>query len=450
MLRLPIGPTCYTIRALMSTQSQPAIRLHAVSKRFAFSPDAPQSVLESIISVFSRFSRRRPRVAHDLWAVRDVTFDILPGQCVGIIGRNGSGKSTLLKLIARIVQPTSGEIEVRGRVSALLELGAGFHPDLTGRENIFLNASVLGLERRETEDLFDDIVAFSELGDFINMPVKHYSSGMYMRLGFSVAIHVRPDVLIIDEILAVGDQSFQAKCLDRIMEMKREGVTILFISHELGNVAHLCSHVVWLDHGRVRLVGPTEHVLAAYRDFLFKRAGDQLSTENEMGGFRRWGTQQIQISDVRMRNERGEEATIYRTGDSLTIELDYVAHEPIDEPEFGLALHRHDGMHITGPNTRVGGLKLGVVEGPGTIRYTIHRLPLLPGRYQLTAAVHDSVEPIAYDYQEEAHSFRVVEGGTHETEGAIVLDANWEWDGHAAPVLAMGDDLPAEPVLLGP
>ena len=436
----------------MSTQSQPAIRLHAVSKRFAFTPDAPQSVLETIISIFSR--RRRPNTTQDLWAVRDVTFDILPGQCVGIIGRNGSGKSTLLKLIARIVQPTTGEIEVRGRVSALLELGAGFHPDLTGRENIFLNASVLGLDRRETETLYEDIVAFSELGEFIDMPVKHYSSGMYMRLGFSVAIHVRPDVLIIDGILAVGDQSFQAKCLDRIMEMKRAGVTILFISHDLSSVAHLCSHVVWLDHGRVRLVGTAEHALAGYRDYLFQRVGDQLNTENEMGGFRRWGTQQIQISDVRMLNEQGQETTIYRTGDELTIELDYVAHEPIDEPEFGLALHRHDGMHITGPNTRVGGLKLGVVEGPGTIRYTIHRLPLLPGRYQLTAAVHDSVESIAYDFQEEAHSFRVVEGGTEETEGAIVLDATWERADPVTPPTAMAvgvaDKLLAEPVLLRP
>ncbi len=429
----------------MSTQSQPAIRLHAVSKRFAFTPDAPQSVLETIISVASR----RPRITHDLWAVRDVTFDILPGQCMGIIGRNGSGKSTLLKLIARIVQPTSGEIEVRGRVSALLELGAGFHPDLTGRENIFLNASVLGLERRETETLFDDIVAFSELGDFINMPVKHYSSGMYMRLGFSVAIHVRPDVLIIDEILAVGDQSFQAKCLERIMEMKRAGLTILFISHDLSSVAHLCSHVVWLDHGQMRLVGTTDHVLAAYRGYMFERDSDQLNTENEIGGFRRWGTQQIQISDVRMINERGEVATIYRTGDSLTIELSYVAHEPIEEPEFGLALYRHDGLHITGPNTRVGGLKLGVIEGPGTIRYTIRHLPLLPGRYQLTVAVHDSVEPIAYDYQEEAYSFRVVEGGTEETEGAIALDAVWEWDAHTAPVVAVGDDRTAETVRPG-
>ena len=407
----------------MTTQSQPAIRLQKVSKRFAFTPDTPQSVLETLISVF----RRRDSKPHDLWAVRDVSFEIQKGQCVGIIGRNGSGKSSLLKLIARILQPSSGEIMVRGRISALLELGAGFHLDLTGRENIFLNASVLGLTQEETEALYDDIVAFSELDQFIDMPVKHYSSGMYMRLGFSVAIHVRPDILIVDEILAVGDQNFQAKCVERIMEMKREGVTILFISHDLSTMATLCSEVVWMDQGRVKMVGPTEQVLAYYREHLFQRAGEQLNFENELGSFRRWGTRQIEITGVRLLDGAGNETTLVRTGDPLCIEMGYVAHEPIAEPEFGLALHRQDGLHINGPNTRVGGLELGVVEGPGVVRYAIERLPLLPARYQVTAAVHDSKRPIAYDFHQEAYSFRVVEGGTSEKEGVMALDAHWEW-----------------------
>ncbi|HMT20013.1 MAG TPA: ABC transporter ATP-binding protein [Promineifilum sp.] len=408
----------------MSTQSQPAIRLQNVSKRFAFTPDMPQSVLETAIDVFSR---RRRHSSQALWAVHDVSFEIMPGQCVGIVGRNGSGKSTLLKLIARIIQPTSGEILVSGRVSALLELGAGFHPDLTGRENIYLNASVLGLSRDETETLFADIVDFSELGEFIDMPVKHYSSGMYMRLGFSVAIHVRPDILIVDEILAVGDQNFQTKCMDRIMEMKRNGVTILFISHDLTNVAHLCSDVVWLDHGVVRMVGPTDHVLAHYRSHLFNRADEQMSAANDFGSFRRWGTMQIEITDVRLLNGTDEPTTIFRTGDALTVEIAYTAHEPIEEPEFGLALHRQDGVHVSGPNTRAAGLRLGVVAGSGRVRYAVPRLPLLPGRYNLTVAVHDSVDPIAYDYHEEAYSFRVVEGGTDEKEGLLALDASWAY-----------------------
>jgi len=407
----------------MSTQSQPAIRLQKVSKRFAFTPDTPQSVLESLIA----FATRRRAKSQDLWAVRDVTFDIQPGQCMGIIGRNGSGKSSLLKLIARIIQPTTGQIEVRGRVSALLELGAGFHQDLTGRENIYLNASVLGLNRPQTEALFDEIVAFSELGRFIDMPVKHYSSGMYMRLGFSVAIHVRPDILIVDEILAVGDQSFQAKCIDRIMEMKRAGVTILFISHDLSTIGNLCSDVIWLERGRVIEIGPTDHVLAQYRDHLFQRVGEQLNVENDAGGFRRWGTRQIEITGVRLLDEEGQEATIFHTGDRLCVEIAYDAHEPVTAPEFGLALYRHDGLHITGPNTRAGGLTMGVVEGPGVVRYAIERLPFLPGRYQLSAAIHDSTRPLAYDFHEEAYAFRVIEGGTTEREGLLALDAVWEW-----------------------
>ena len=407
----------------MSMQSQPAIRLRSVSKRFTFTRDTPRSVLEWLIALFSR----RHKEAKDLWAVRDVSFDVMPGQCVGIVGRNGSGKSTLLKLIARIIQPTSGEIMVRGRISALLELGAGFHPDLTGRENIYLNASVLGLGREETTELFDEIVEFSELGDFIDMSVKHYSSGMYMRLGFSVAIHVRPDILIVDEILAVGDQSFQAKCLDRIMEMKRNGTTILFISHDMDSVGHLCSDVVWLDRGEVRMVGLTEHVLAHYSDSVFQQVGDRLAAANEASEFQRWGTQQIQITDVRLVNEAGGEATVFGTGDFLAVEIYYIAHEPIDEPEFRLAIHTLDGIHIAGSNTRTGEMAFGVVEGEGVVRYDILRLPLVAGRYQISVSAHHSVEPVTYDYHEAAYSFQVTDDGVEQKEGLINLDATWEW-----------------------
>lgn len=420
----------------MSEQSQPAIRLDHVSKRFAFTPDRPQSVQESFISVFSR--KKAP--TEDLWAVRDVSFEVQAGECVGIVGRNGSGKSTVLKLIARILQPTEGEILVRGRVSALLELGAGFHQDLTGRENIFLNASLLGMEQEETAQLYEEIVEFSELGDFINMPVKHYSSGMYMRLGFSVAIHLRPDILIVDEILAVGDETFQAKCIDRIMEMKRDGVTILFISHGLATISQLCTRVIWLDKGSVALSGPTDYVLEHYRDHLFNRVGEQLAAVNRAAGYRRWGTRQIEIKSVRFLNATGDAATVFRTGDPMTVEIHYVAHEPIEEPEFGLAIFRHDGLHVNGPNTRVAGLSVGVVNGPGLVRYVIQRLPLLPARYQVSAAVHDSERPLAYDFHEEAFGFRVVKGDTDETEGVVALDAEWTWE----PMVPDAQEMPAE------
>lgn len=405
-------------------QRLPAIQLQDVGKRFAFTPDTPQSVLESLISVVGR---RRTSKPQNLWAVRHVTFDVMPGQCVGIIGRNGSGKSTLLKIIARILQPSEGEVTVRGRVSALLELGAGFHQDLTGRENIYLNASVLGLDQEEIDRHFDSIVAFSELGEFIDMPVKHYSSGMYMRLGFSVAIHVDPDILIIDEILAVGDQSFQAKCIDRIMEMKRRGVTILIISHDLTTVRKLASHLIWMEKGEMRLSGPTETVSEQYKDHMFQAVAGQIRKDNESRTFRRWGTRQIEITGVRLMDGDGVETTVIRTGAPLTIEIAYHAHEPIEDPEFGLAIYRQDGLHVNGPNTQTGGLSLGVVEGPGVVRYQVTSLPLLPAGYQITAAIHDSERPIAYDYHEQAYGFRVIDGRPREKSGLVGLDATWTW-----------------------
>lgn len=407
----------------MSAQKQPVIRLRNVSKRFSFTPDSPQSVLETLISVFSR--RRAPK--KELWAVQDVSFDVLSGQAIGIIGRNGSGKSTLLKLIARIIQPTRGEISVHGRVSALLELGAGFHPDLTGRENIFLNASILGLTQDETESMYGDIVNFSELGDFINMPVKHYSSGMYMRLGFSVAIHVKPDILIVDEILAVGDQTFQAKCVDRILDMKQAGVTIVFISHNTATLGILCSDLIWLDQGRVRMTGPTEQVLEQYRETIFRQVGEQISRQNDLGNFRRWGSREIEITGVRFLNGSGGESTIFKTNEPMVVEINYFAHKPVMEPEFGLAIFRQDGLHVNGPNTRTGGMRFGRIEGEGIVTYRIESLPLLPASYRLTAAVHDSLRPVAYDYHEQAYAFRVLEGGTQESDGIVAFPASWSW-----------------------
>ncbi len=408
----------------MSQEAQPVISFRNVSKRFTFADEKPQSVLETVISVYSRRSRHHKR---DLWAVRDLTFDVYPGQSLGIVGRNGSGKSTVLKLIARILRPTTGQILVRGRLSALLELGAGFHPDLTGRENIALNASVLGLTQEDVENSFDDIVEFSELGDFIDMPVKHYSSGMYMRLGFSVAIHVDPTVLIVDEILAVGDQAFQAKCIDRIHEMKRQGVTIILISHNLGIVRRLCSHLIWLEHGAMRASGPTEEVANLYKDYSNDTIGQQLATDSKQTSFRRWGNQDIEITAVRILDATGEEQSLFKTGDEMIIEMAYSAHKPTREPEFGLAIFWQDSVQINGPNSQQAGLDTGIVEGSGIVRYHIKRLPLLPARYQVTAAIHDRWLTVAYDFHERAYSFRVVAGGSKEVDGLLEIPAAWDW-----------------------
>lgn len=407
----------------MSSNAQPAISFNNVSKRFTYSREQPQSIQETVISVFGR-RKRQPK--KDLWAVNDLSFDLMPGQSLGIIGRNGSGKSTVLKLVARILRPTSGQVAVRGRVSALLELGAGFHPDLTGRENIALNASVLGLSQQDVAQNYDAIVEFSELGDFIDMPVKHYSSGMYMRLGFSVAIHVDPDILIIDEILAVGDQAFQTKCIDRIHELHQAGVSIIFISHNLSIVQRMCSRLIWLENGHMRAIGPTEEVANQYKYQSDTTVGRQLASENETRTFNRFGSGEIEITGVKILDAEGIEQSYYQTGDEMTIEIAYMAHKPIPKPEFGLAIFRQDGLQVNGPNSQFAGLETNTIEGAGTVRYHIEHLPLLPALYQVTAAIHNTQLTQAYDYHEMAYSFRVVTGGTKETDGLLALPATWE------------------------
>ncbi len=394
-----------------------------MSKRFFYNEKNPQSFLESIISFFSLGKKQSKESESDrsLYTLRDVSFDVMPGQGFGIIGRNGSGKSTTLKMVARILQPNEGEIEVNGRVSALLELGAGFHPDLTGRENIYLNGSVLGLQEEEVEALFDDIVAFSELEDFLDMQVKYYSSGMYMRLGFSVAIHVQPDILIVDEILAVGDQAFQKKCLKKITELKKNGTTILMVSHNINQLQTVCNELIWIEKGEMVARGHVEDVIAQYVADSYQNRGEEKNKS-----FVRSGDGVIELTAVRILNDLGEEQEEFETGESLTIEMAYHSSEPIPNPEFGLAIYREDGLHVNGPNTNFSGLDLGIVEGDGIIRYCINDLPLLPAKYLITTAVHDSRFPRCYDMHQEAYSFRIVPGGTKEIYGLVELNASWE------------------------
>jgi len=237
-----------------------AISFDDVSKRFVLRHERAYTVLESVIGLVKPARRR----TEEFWALRDVSFEIVAGETFGIIGPNGAGKSTVLKLMARILEPTSGEVTVRGRISPLLELGAGFHPELTGRENVYLNAALFGVSQAEAQERYDQIVEFSELRDFIDAPLKHYSSGMYMRLGFAVAANIIPDVLLVDEVLAVGDEAFQKKCLSKIEEFRREGRTIVFVSHDLPTVLKLCDRALWLDHGRTRAMGPTADVVERY------------------------------------------------------------------------------------------------------------------------------------------------------------------------------------------
>lgn len=410
--------------------SQPAIRFENVSKRFVFTPDKPHTLLDSLITAVSR---RNQTAEQELWAVRNVSFDVYPGDSLGIVGRNGSGKSTMLKLAARILQPTDGRVWTRGRLSALLELGAGFHPDLTGRENIYLNGSVLGLNKKTIQRHFDSVVDFSGLAEFIDMPVKHYSSGMYMRLGFSVAVHVEPDILIVDEILAVGDQAFQDKCVQKIYELQRAGVTIILVSHNLDTIRTLCSHLIWVEHGAVRMTGRSEEVIGPYLDHYRDRLNLTLDNSNGSKGFLRWGTGEIKITHFRLLNAAGREQTTFKSGDAITAEFTYEAREPIPEPEFGLAIFREDGLHVSGPNSQVGGLSLPLVEGRGVIRCRIDPLPLVPATYQVTAAIYDKLGTHPYDHHDKAYLLRVIPQGAEQRPGVVELPAEWEWQATAEP-----------------
>ncbi len=387
--------------------TQPAIRFENVSKKFVIHHERPRSFQEVAIGVFRDAGRRE-----ELWAVRDVSFTVDRGEALGLIGPNGSGKSTVLKLISRIL--------------ALLELGAGFHPDLTGRENIYLNGSILGLSRREMDAHFDDIVRFSELERFIDMPVKHYSSGMAMRLGFAVAIHVEPEVLLIDEVLAVGDESFQMKCLDKISELRSQNVTIIFVSHSLDAVRELCDRALWLENGEMRHLGPTEQVIDLYRDSVTAKEEERLAAQHGEGAGERWGSGEVEIIDVRFRDVMGNERHVFRTGEPLVACIRYRAHRRIDNPVFGVAIYRSDGVHVNGPNTKQAGYPIDYVEGEGEIHYFIEALPLLEGTYQFSATCYDHTCTHPYDHHHRMYTFRVQRGEINEEFGVFYIPSRWE------------------------
>lgn len=398
-----------------------AIRFEQVSKKFTLHRERPHSFQELTLHLFRRGHSSR----EEFWALQDVGFAIEQGETVGLIGPNGAGKSTVLKLVSRIIEPTSGRIAVNGRVGALLELGVGFHPDLSGRENVYLNGSILGLSRAGIRQRMEEIVAFAELEHFIGVPVKHYSSGMYVRLGFSVAVHTDPEILLIDEVLAVGDAAFQRKCLDRISHLRQQGVTVLFVSHSAETVRALCSRVLWLDNGHLVADGSAEVVVARYLDH---------SWDAERGGLKpiagddhRWGSGTVRIVRVRLLNGSGQEKQLFQVGEPLTVEMHYQAERRVERPVFGLAIHRGDGTHITGPNTQFAGYQIPHIEGEGTIKYTIPSSPLLEGTYYLSVAVHDWEDTQMFDYHDRLYPFWVLPS-QGERYGIVTLRGQWLWD----------------------
>ena len=401
-----------------------------VSKRFRLYHEKYSSLKERMLHL-----GRTPY--EDFWALRDIEIEIEEGETWGLLGHNGSGKSTLLKCINGILQPTTGRIEVRGRLAALLELGAGFHPDLTGRENVFLNASLLGMPRREIERRFDEIVDFAELGQFIDNQVKFYSSGMYMRLGFAVAVNADPDILLVDEVLAVGDESFQRKCLDRVRLFQREGRTIVFVTHAPDLVRQICDKAVVLDHGREVASGTPGEAIRSFREHLL-RAGDRLELAQELAAVLdedgAADAQEDLSPQERKRNFRARITHVccehpgtsphLMPGEALTIRIAYEATERIEDPNFGYAIYDIEGNLLSGNNTRILGTRIPFIDGAGEIVFSFREIPLLDGTYFLTLAITSQDEHTVYDWQEQRHEFEVLNPG--RAQGMMHLPATVE------------------------
>jgi ABC-type polysaccharide/polyol phosphate transport system ATPase subunit len=365
------------------------LRFDRVSKKYRI-PKAPR--IKAGRNLFARRLQNLLERNADFWALRDVSFEVSRGETLGIIGPNGAGKSTLLKLLSKITAPTSGEITINGRLSALIEVGSGFHPELTGRENIYLNASILGMKRREIAEKIDSIIDFAGVREFIDAPVKRYSSGMYVRLGFSIAAHLDPDVLLLDEVLAVGDASFQVKCLQRLSELRQRETTILFISHDLAAVERLCDRALLLDGGQILLSGTPREVIAHYRRALYTDA----PTEQMNRGYER---KPVEITKLYFYDSQGQETTSFFTGRPFTACVEYTAHERVADAAFEVFCYSHDGAYIHCQlTTAQSGERIDLEQGDGTVEMYCAELGLQPGVYTIGAAVKQRPASASIDW----------------------------------------------------
>jgi ABC-type polysaccharide/polyol phosphate transport system ATPase subunit len=391
----------------MPSTNDAVIQVEDVSKRFRLYQQRNQSLKATIM-------QRSRGHYEEFWALRDVSFEVRRGTTFALVGHNGSGKSTMLKCLARILRPDTGTIAVDGKVSALLELGAGFHPELSGRENVYLNGSILGLSKRELDRRFDDIVAFAGLERFIDTQVKNYSSGMYVRLGFSIAINVDPDILMVDEVLAVGDEEFQRKCLERVAALRESGKTIIVVTHSLQTVRSLCDEAVWLEHGVMRGYGKADEVADQYLGEV------QVDLKAQEAASHRRGSGQLEIVEVELLDAGGEPTRQVRTGDRVTLRLHYEANEPVSRPVFSFSLFTPDGVLVTGPNTKEADVWVDKVEGEGVVDLEVDRLMLLLGAYDISAECTNETVTHSYDRRHRVTRFEVKPGSPHETYGGLV------------------------------
>lgn len=402
-----------------------AIEVRDVTRSFKIYLDRGKSIKE-----FALFRKRRTYEKREV--LKGISLEVGVGEAVGLIGHNGCGKSTTLKILTRILYPETGSVEVKGRVSSLIELGAGFHPDMSGRENIYTNASIFGLTRKEIERRVDDIIAFSELEEYIDNPVRTYSSGMYMRLAFSVAINVDADVLLIDEILAVGDANFQMKCFDKLKEIKSNGTTIVIVSHSLEQIEQICDRSFWIHDGIVKAQGRPKEVHAAYLDYMDEKRKELEKKEVErqiaLGNIeteeatKRWGNGEAKYTKVTLYNQQGEETDAFPMYEDIHIRLEYQVTRPVKNAIVGMAVYRLDGAHCYGTNTKIDRYELFDLDEDGCVELVLRKVDLLPSRYVLDFSI-EAEDGSPVDFFREAAQIQVLS----DSEEVGVMSMEHEW-----------------------
>lgn len=433
-----------------------AIEVDNITKKFKIYYDKGSQLKEKLL-----FWNRNTYEEH--WVLKGISFEVKKGEAIGLIGYNGCGKSTTLKLLSKIIYPDAGTIAMNGRVSSLIELGAGFHPDMSGRENIYTNAAIFGLTKKEIDARLDDIIAFSELEAFIDNPVRTYSSGMYMRLAFSVAINVDADILLIDEILAVGDANFQAKCFNRLREIKAQGTTIVIVSHSLSQIEQICERSIWIHEGKIRMEGRPRDVHAEYLGFMGKVREEKLAKEKQRQqeklqnaqkeqakqessketnsavetvennkndsnsadakAKKRWGNGNATITRIAMKQEDGKEGTLFRTGSNVDLIIQYDVKKPVKDAVFGIAIYNSQGQHCYGTNTKIDKLSEFDLSEDGQVILHLERLNLLPEVYTLDIAIECEIG-MPVDYYKKAYQFEMY--SVYDEVGLVRIDHTWE------------------------
>lgn len=402
-----------------------AIEVRDVTRSFKIYLDRGKSIKE-----FALFRKRRRYEKREV--LKGVSLEVAVGEAVGLIGHNGCGKSTTLKILTRILYPETGSVEVKGRVSSLIELGAGFHPDMSGLENIYTNASIFGLTRKEIERRVDDIIAFSELEEYIDNPVRTYSSGMYMRLAFSVAINVDADVLLIDEILAVGDANFQVKCFEKLKEIKKNGTTIVIVSHSLEQIEQICDRSFWIHDGVVKAQGRPKEVHDAYLDYMDDKRREVEKKEVErqiaLGNIqseeesKRWGNGEAKYTNITLYNQQGEAAEAFPMREEIRVQLEYEVIRPIKNAIVGMAVYRLDGVHCYGTNTRIDKYGQFDLREDGIVELILRNIDLLPSRYVLDFSI-EAEDGSPVDFFREAAQFQILSDS--EEVGVVSMEHEW-------------------------